>query len=167
MILLSYIAERLPWAGVGMILGFILGTTARRVLADTPEGPVTEKPRAWWQPTGMRVLGGFVLILSIASAVQGYVLASRTDELTQCLVRYANTTADAIEARSKASSEAQQAEDQMLLTVLQQQPTDEGRAAARKAVQGYLDKRAEATKAQREHPYPDAPRDLCPGSAGR
>lgn len=182
---LEYLVESLPWA----VAGFLAGSLATRKAAPPPvspreipmastETPTPSLPRRR-RPTLVHIIGLVVVALTITSAIQTWVQSRETERqrqvserqqeaterLTQCLVVYANATADAIEVRSKASQEAQAATVQMWLTVFDAPPTDAGRANARTVFKTYLDKQAAAIKTQQANPYPPAPRTLCPDSA--
>lgn len=119
----------------------------------------TPKRRAWVTSNG--VIAAVLIVLGTATAVQSYAQSEATARLTDCQTAYANGFADALDARSTATAEAQDALDELLGKVATLTPTPQGRAEFRDALDDYLDKRAEAKKAQKEHPYPPAPRDVC------
>lgn len=122
--------------------------------------------------TLVHLIGLVVIGLTVLSTVQTAIQTRETERqrqaaerLTQCLVVYANATADAIEVRSKAGQEAAVATVLMWRSVFGSPPTDEGRAAARRTFEDYLTKQETAIKTQQANPYPPAPRTLCPDSA--
>jgi hypothetical protein len=161
----TYLVESLPWALAGFLVGR-LATVKAQTPAAHQEAPVTTPttpPRR--RITVIISIGLVVVVLTILSAVQSWLAQQANDRLTKCLVSYANATADSIEARSKASSEAQIAQVQMWRAVFQQAQTDEGRAAARELFEDYLDKQDAAIKIQQTHPFPPAPHDVCPAEA--
>lgn len=170
---LTYIVESTPWIVVGLLVGFFMGssTAAVEAIADAvqdegeimSDAPVRERrPRF----TTTVVLGVVIAVLGVFTAVQSYVQSAATDRLTECQVAYANGFADALDARSSATSEAQNALDEFLSTAAAAVPTSEGRDQVRKALAEYLAKRADAKKAQAEHPFPPAPRDVCKEAGG-
>lgn len=165
MILLSYVTVSLPWTGFGLIVGFLLGARARRELT-TKETDMTEVPRRR-RVTGLRILGAVVVLLSVASAVQGLVQSRRTDDLARCQLAYSTGFADALDARSKASQSAQDALDDWMTKVndIIQAPTPEARTKILDAFHGYLAARQQAKDTQRINPYPSPPRDVCPNAA--
>jgi hypothetical protein len=125
--------------------------------------------------TGVRLLGAVVLALTIVTGLQGYAQGKATErqgreterqaeitkQLVSCLRTYSNELADAIELRSKASAEAQDASDNLWFGVAQAPQTQEGRDQARRVFDDYIAKRAAAKKTQTDHPYPPPPRDVC------
>ena len=118
--------------------------------------------------TAVRFLGALVLILTIGSGAQIYVdnqraerQAQATDAIARCTKAYSDGFADAIEQRSNATAEAQNALDDFLNLVSSATPTQEGRDLVRRALDDYNGKRAKARKTQAEHPFPAPPRDLC------
>ncbi|MGB3443901.1 MAG: hypothetical protein WBA97_34620 [Actinophytocola sp.] len=163
----NYILLSVPWTGVGLLVGWLMGrsTVAVDALADAvqdegdpvPEGQIARRSRF----TGTHVLGAIIVILGVFTAVQSYVQSDATARLTECQTAYANGFADALDARSTATSEAQDALDQLLSSVAAVTPTEEGRRQFQDALTAYLEKRAVAKKAQQENPYPSPPRDVC------
>jgi type II secretory pathway pseudopilin PulG len=111
--------------------------------------------------TGQRILGVAVFALAIASGVQGWMQSTATEQVAQCTKAYASGFADALDERSKATAEAQDALDDLITAVASATPTQQGRDAVRQALTDYLNKRAEAKRTQAEHPYPAPPRDVC------
>ncbi len=164
MTLLVYIVESLPWAVGGLIVGFLLGVNVRRKLAET-ERDVTE-PRRWWPPNGMVILGLFVALLGVATAVQGYWLGSRTDEIARCQLAYSQGFADAIDARTQAAQEVTNAQDELWRTVQRgfQVPGPDARTQFEKQLNDYLAARQKSKATQEQNPYPPAPRDICPST---
>jgi predicted exporter len=167
----AYLIQSLPWT----VAGFLAGCLVTLWLWAHPSPvaprenhmavPLAKPKRRRFRPTLVHVLGLVVIALTILSALQSWSQARANRTLTQCLVTYANRTADAIDIRSKASAEAQQATVRMWRTVFQQAPTEEGRATARRVFEEYLTKQEAALKTQQANPYPAAPRDVCPEPA--
>lgn len=164
-----YIVQSMPWIAAGLLVGFFVGrsTAAATVIIEAVQGegdgmressaPVKRKLRV----TTNGVIAFVLVLLGTATAVQSYVQSEATAKLTECQTAYANGFADALDARSTASSEAQDALDELLSTVAAITPTPGGRQQFADALAEYLEKRAEAKKTQAEHPYPPAPRDVC------
>jgi uncharacterized membrane protein YcjF (UPF0283 family) len=166
---LLYIVQSLPWIVAGLLVGFFVGraTVAVEVVTEAAQGEgdvmrdsSTPKKR-WMRITTNGVIAFLLIVLGVATAVQSYVQSEATARLTECQTAYANGFADALDARSQATSEAQNALDELLSTVAAITPTPEGRNQFREALADYLKKRAEAKKTQQEHPFPPAPRDVC------
>lgn len=107
------------------------------------------------------VLGTVIVVLGVFTAVQSYVQGEATARLADCQTAYSNGFADALDARSEATAEAQDALDELLTTVAGITPTPQGQDTFRDALKDYLDKRAKAKETQAENPYPPAPRDVC------
>lgn len=169
----QYLIQSVPWIAVGLLVGFILArsTVAVEQIADAvqievesmsgiDDGVVKDRRSRF---TATHVLGVVVVLLGVFTAVQSYVQGEATATLTECQLAYADGFADALDARSAATSEAQDALDELLTTVAQLTPTPESRQVFRDALNEYLDKRAEAKKTQAENPYPEPPRDVCKG----
>lgn len=160
----DYIIQSFPWALAGILVGWFMGRStvavesiAEAVKGDTVDTTVKRRRR----PTSMAVLGVVVVVLGVFTAVQGYVQGAATARLAECQQAYSNGFADALDARSKATVEAQDALDEFLTTVAHITPAPEAQAKFQAAFSEYLDKRAAAKKAQKEHPFPPAPRDVC------
>lgn len=117
-----------------------------------------QKPR---RINGIRVLGILVILVTIASGVQAYVQGQATQRIANCTKAYSDGFADAIEERSAASADAQNALDDLMFAIAKATPTADRQAAARRAFDTYIAKRAEAKKTQAEHPFPAPPRDVC------
>lgn len=166
---LTYLAESVPWILGGLVVGYLMGrsTVAVEAIADAvqDEGDAvsnkatTGKRRMRFTSNG--VIAVVLIGLGIATAVQTYVQGEATARLTACQTAYANGFADALDARSKASSDAQDALDELLSTVAAIAPTPNGRDQYRAALEEYNAKRTEAKRTQAENPYPPAPRDVC------
>lgn len=167
---LLYIVQSTPWIAMGLLIGFFLGrsTVAAEAIiqAVQPEGdempnPSTPKKRRRARFTSNGVIAGLLILLGTATAVQAYVQSQDTARLNECQTAYANGFADALDARSKASVEAQDAQDELWTTVASLSPAPESREVFRQALADYLKKRAQAKKAQAENPFPEPPRDVC------
>lgn len=164
----TYIIQSIPWTLAGVLIGWFMcrATIAVEVIADVVQDG-DEMPKEvvrvplWRKINSMHVVGALVVILGITTAVQGYVQNEATQRLTLCTQAYSNGFADAIDERSKASADAQNALDDFITAIARATPTQEGRDQVRKAVDDYLAKRAAAKKAQSENPYPAPPRDVC------
>ncbi len=160
------------WFAVGAVAGAQWTRLCRdvRVIATSQdrEEPVpapevtavsTRRARLW--RTGLDVL---VIMLFVASAVQAYVTYGQIQDVVACQRAYQNGFADALDARATASTEAQNALDELMTTVGQltaDAASPETRAQFRDALANYLSKRSEAKKKQQENPYPPPPRDAC------
>lgn len=164
----SYILQSIPWTFAGVLIGWFMcrATLAVEVIADVVQegGDMPKEPARIplrRRVTSMHVIGTLVVVLGISTAVQGYVQSEATQRLTLCTQAYSNGFADALEERSKATADAQNALDDFLTAVSSVTPTLEGRELVRQALAGYLSKRATAKQKQQEHPYPAPPRDVC------
>lgn len=167
----DYITQSVPWITVGLLVGFFMArsTVAVEQIADAVQHEVesmsgndekTQKSRRT-RFTTTHVLGIVLVLLGTFSAVQAMVQSNATNRLTECQLAYADGFADALDARSKAATEAQEAQDELWSTVASLSPTPESREVFRDALNEYLKKRAAAKKAQADHPFPEPPRDVC------
>lgn len=172
MTLLIYLAERAPWAAVGLLAGYLFGRGVRDLetiaAAVTPEESKVDKPSRFQaviqKMTGLHVLGIVVFVLAVGTVVQGYVHNEQTQRIAECTKAYSSGFADAIDARSSATSAAQQALDDLMTQVGQLSAgvaSPESREQFRIALADYLSKREEAKKQQAENPFPAPPRDVC------
>lgn len=170
----DYIAESAVWAVTGFAAGFILGRVARDAYrassrADPPVetgAPVSTHAsgKRRWRPTTQWVLGIIVILLAIVTVVQGIVESAATRHVVDCQQEYSNAFADALDARTVSSGQAQDALDTLVTTVghaLSEPPTAQRAADVQKAITAYLASRAALKTEQQQHPYPPAPRDLC------
>ena len=132
------------------------------------ERPLCTRIRGWWKRArhsewrlSTNIIGLLMIFLSVATGVQGYILDSRTQQVAACVSAYADGFADAIEARSNANRESQDALDELMVTVgaVLTRTADRDRLVL--AVQDYLRKRVEAKTTQARNPFPAAPRDAC------
>jgi hypothetical protein len=128
---LAYMIESLPWAAAGFLAGSLTTLMFQSSPAATRELPMTTTGTAKRHRfTLVHAIGLVVVLLTIASAVQGWAQNRANERLTRCLIIYANATADAIEARAKANIDAQSAQVQMWRTVFPAVP-DRGRSRGR------------------------------------
>lgn len=173
----TYMSQSLPWIIAGLIVGFLMGRST--VAADAIAGAVqakgdkmsgTSEIAPEREPRGaarrvrfssFNVLLVVVIVLGVFTAVQSYVQGEATQRLAACQTAYSNGFADALDARSQATSQAQDALDELLSKAASAVPSTEGREQVRRALSDYLAKRAEAKRTQKEHPFPPAPRDVC------
>jgi hypothetical protein len=167
---LTYLVERIPWAVVGLLIGHLLSRgicdlQAIAVAVNPEDSMVVPTRKPWYRRiTGNGVIGLVVFILAVGTVVQGYVASESTRRIAECTKGYSNGFADALDARSDANAQAQQALDDLMTKVGELSAgvsTPESRAVFRSALNDYLDKRAEAKKQQAENPFPPAPRDVC------
>lgn len=167
----EYITQSVPWIAVGLLVGFFMArsTVAVEQIADVVQneaGHMSGNDKSDPKPrrsrfTSTHVLGAVVVVLGVFTAVQGYVQGEATARLTECQTAYANGFADALEARSEASADAQDAVDELWSTVAAIMQSPQGREEFAAALDKYQKRRADARKAQEEHPFPPAPRDMC------
>jgi hypothetical protein len=165
----DYIVRSVPWSLAGLLIGVFIGrlTVAADAIAAAVQDEETTMPdprtprRRRWRITKNGVVVGVLVTLGLLTGVQAYVQGEATDRLAECQATYSNALADALDARFGASSEAQQALDELLSTVSAAAPTPEGGQQVRQALADYQSKRADAKRAQKDNPYPPAPRDAC------
>ena len=169
----TYIVQSVPWSLAGLLIGVFVGrlTVAADALAGAvQEGDTMPEPttRRRLRITSNTVVVAVLVTLGLLTGVQAFVQGQaddRQDEtdtrLTACLQDSINRIADALDARSTASGEAQQALDDLLDAVSSATPNPEGATQVRQAFRDYNAKRADAKKAQAANPYPAAPRDVC------
>jgi hypothetical protein len=177
-VLSASVIEPLVWFVGGFLGGslatyLILSKLAQNSGLEQPVAATDPAPKPRRRITALHVMAAIIVVLTILSAVQSWLaqqantrLTAANARLSACLVRYANDTADAIEARSKASGEAQVALVQMWSTIFAQPQTDAGRAESRRVFEDWLNKAKASIEAQKTNPYPPAPRDVCPDSGG-
>lgn len=170
MTIFAYLAERVPWAIVGLLTGYLLGRGIRILeridAAGSPEeSNVDQRSRGarLRKITGNHVLGTVVFVLAFGTVVQGYIQNERTESQAACLRNYSNGFADALDVRSKATAEAQQALDDLMTEIgqLTATPSADNQIRFRVALQAYLTKRTETKQEQKDNPYPAPPRDVC------
>lgn len=172
-----YALQTAGWCLAGFIAGFLVGRTARDVhriaYAVTTEGePMAKDIRLrWWDRVNARVVIAVLVVgLGVLTVAQGLVQSAAVRRISECNTAFANQFADALEARSSASQQAQDALDELMTVVGQlgaTPPTSEADLASRretyrKAITGYLAKRAEVKAQQTKNPYPKPPRESCP-----
>lgn len=175
-----YLLQTLGWCAVGFVAGFLAGRAARdmhRIADAVTEGgavPASRRRRMWdrLKPSGQFLVALVVVVLGVLTVVQGLIQSAATRRVSQCHAAYANAFADALDARSRASQEAQDALDGLMITIGRLSATpvaDEADRArrseeSRKAISDYVTKRAQAKDQQARNPYPPPPRDACPNT---
>lgn len=170
--LVAYLLQSIGWAGAGFLGGVLVGRTARDVhkiaqAVEPDDGatmpsdqPAPQRRTRWPSQTVIAII---VVLLGVLTVVQGIVQSQATERLTRCQASYSNAFADALDARSSASSEAQDALDQLATTVGNAlQGSQDARTRARAAISDYLAKRQALKRQQAAHPYPAPPRAACP-----
>ncbi|WP_103353596.1 hypothetical protein [Amycolatopsis sp. CA-128772] len=174
----AYLIQSVGWAGAGFLAGVLVGRAARdvrriaaAVTVDDTEGdedmPDPRGSRPHWIGTAsaQTLVALVVVLLGVVTVVQGIVQSDATAGLTRCQYEYSNAFADALEARSQASTDAQDALDELLTTVgqtLQSTDPNATRPPVQRAISEYLAKRQALKAQQAAHPYPAAPRARCP-----
>lgn len=168
---IAYALQSIGWAGAGFLCGVLVGRAARDVhriaTAVTDEDgermPPPHRPRWTERAPSTSLIAIVVVLLGIVTVVQGIVQSDATERVTRCQIKYSNDFSDALDARTRASTDAQNALDQLLTTV---GDTLNGNASARpriqQAINDYLAKRAAVKNEQAQHPYPPPPRETCP-----
>lgn len=150
----SYALESLVWNGLCLMLGFTLGRLTRRADQGGAVTPTRRRIRLRFE----HYVAIFVVLLGIFTAVQSY-------RQSACMRDYANFFADALDARSKPSASAQDANDELWSTIGKLmtggQAGPEAREKFQTALNDFLAKRAAAKEQQQRNPYPPPPRDLC------
>lgn len=176
---LAYLIQSIGWAGAGFLAGVLVGRTARdvrriaaAVSVDDGEGdedmsePRRSRRRWIGTASAQTVVALVVVLLGVVTVVQGIVQSDATERLTRCQAAYSNAFSDALNARSGASTNAQDALDQMLTAWLgignQNATPEERRAQALRALNDYFAKRDQLKAEQAAHPYPAPPRTMCP-----
>lgn len=168
--LLDNASRSVLWGVCCFVVGFLLGRmtrdTHRIAEAVLKEGDPVSEPAVRRRPTYQAVIGVVVVLIGLATAGQGIYQDSATRRIADCTRAYSDGFAAALDARSEASTAAQNALDELMATVgsLTTGPdagTSEARERFRNSLSEYLAKRAEAKKQQQENPYPPAPRDVC------
>lgn len=131
-------------------------------VATQPADETTRKtgPRRWLG----RARDVVVVLLFVGSGVQFYVTYDQIQDVVACQAGYQAGFADALDARSKATQEAQDALDELMSTVgtlATGVATPQNRQRFAAALADYLDKRVEAKRQQQANPFPPSPRDIC------
>lgn len=153
-----YLVQAFAWSVAGGLIGYMFGAN----LCRTTEGSDVTKTR--WRPKFDHIIAACFLALAVATAVQGYVLGNRTDALSRCQLAYSTGFADAIDARTQASREKDEAQDELWKIVRSgfQAPGPDIRTRFEHQLNLYLDARERVKESQKDNPYPPAPRDACP-----
>lgn len=173
-----YLLQTSVWCAVGFVTGFLVGRAARDVhriaVAVTEEDLMPanrQRRRMSFSPTRVAI-ALVVIALGVFTVVQGIAQSNATKRIAQCHAAYANAFADALEARSHGSQQAQDALDKLMTTMGQLSATPPADAAdlarrreeSRLAIAEYIKTRNELKDVQAAHPYPPPPRDACPNT---
>ncbi len=162
--LCSYLLHAFGWSAFGAVIGGLLDRAVIN-LRKRPKGiTVSEQTDSgWWRRYSAAVVPAVLIALAVVTAVQGVVLDRVNDKQDECQLAYANGFADALEARTRTSADAQAALDDLMRVVGESLRTGDAQdpEPVQKAVENYLQQRETAKATQRANPYPPAPRDLC------
>lgn len=155
-----YLLESVPWALGGFLVGYLTGAHVRRTHArqDNTEDSVSR--RKWL--SSQQILGLVVVLLAVATVVQGVLTTRATEQLAECQQRYSSEFAETINARAQSTSEAQDALDRLMTLVgeaVREPGTDTG--AVQRAIDDYLASRREAEANRQRNPYPPPPNSIC------
>lgn len=160
---LMFLIQTVASMVLGFLVGFLLGRAVRDVhrIADAVTDEETAVPqdrpnRPRWLSTQL-VVAAIVVLLGVLTVAQGLIQSAATERLTECQADYSNQFADALEARSAATAQAQSSLDELIAVVAQSiDPT-----VIQRAVNDYLAKRDAVQREQQANPYPEPPRDAC------
>jgi hypothetical protein len=160
---LTYFVQSFAWSVAGGLVGYMVGVNLRR----STEGADVAGQSRRWRPKFEHFISVVVVSLGVLTAVQGYMFSQRTDQLSRCQLAYTTGFADAIDARTQASKEKDEAQDELWRIIRSgfQAPGPDVRERFEKQLNLYLDAREKVKESQQANPYPPAPRDLCPESA--
>lgn len=169
---LTYAVTSLLWTGVGLALALhpsaavllVIPSYPRLVMVPlsqevtaVPDKPVQPRRRPW-RPSRGNVVAVVLVVLAVATGWQGY----RGAQLVECLRTYANRSAEALIARTDASTKQQAALDEVMRAVARGFTVGpSGTNDVRKSIDNFLEERAQQLTAQKQHPYPEPPRDVC------
>jgi hypothetical protein len=128
-----------------------------------PDKPVQPRRRRPWRPTRGNVVAAVLVALAAASVAQNWKSTQSDRRIVSCLRTYANESADALDARTKANAEQQLALDGVVRVVSESFATgpQDGAKEVRLALDKYLEKRRQTLEAQEQNPYPSPPREVC------
>ncbi|MGW5720764.1 hypothetical protein ACWEVP_31645 [Amycolatopsis sp. NPDC003865] len=171
---LAYALQSIGWGGAGFLAGLLVGRAARDVhriaTAVTGKNPEdgdkpmpARRPRWTERAPSTSLIAIVVVCLGVVTVVQGIVQSDATARVTRCQVNYSNDFSDALDARTRASTDAQNALDELLTTVGETlNGNTTSRTRIQQAINDYLAKRAAVKHEQAQHPYPPPPRESCP-----
>lgn len=116
------------------------------------------------RPVHQRWLGLVLLLLGLLTVGQGILYGQALRRIVACQSEVSSAFSDALEARSAASSDAQQSMDTLIKSIganLSNPNSSDRDAQLHQAINDYLTKRAAADAQQAQHPFPPPPRDIC------
>jgi ABC-type transporter MlaC component len=119
-------------------------------------------PRRWWSPTPVRVLGGLLVVLSLATGAEAVAAQQASERAVNCLRTFADGASASITASRQAVEQADQAELDLFTALLNTKPTVEGQAAARQTFTDYVAAAKRSQEERKAHPLPAPPKDVCP-----
>ena len=168
----SYIINSAIWSAAGLLVGAVFGWFAREiyevheVLVDNPD----QEKQGWdgverRQKDGSkfdRMLGLFVIILSVVT-VGGYGIAqSQRQDQVDCQTKFNTAFSKNLAERAKAASRDRQAITRLVrdTAALNANPPDDlaaRQAAFQRIFQNYLDDVEEGDKLREDNPIPETP----------
>jgi hypothetical protein len=160
-----------------MFLGFLFGRVTRaaveieeHMIQDNDSPPPSGETPGRGRLTSLRVLAVVVTLIGVATIVLGILVTreqaaadARDDRLTACITGYSNALADALDQRTTANMETNEAVAgvmQAFADAFSQAPAD-ARENIRKALVAYTEARDKARESRAQTPLPEAPRDAC------
>lgn len=158
----TYLLLNVAYLVAGFVLGRLTRTVeqraANKIITDVSKGAAVQRKRPRIRLRIEHYVAIFLVVLGIFTAVQSW-------RQSACMKDYANFFADALDARSKPSAEASDANDQLWTNIGQLmaggQAGPDARAKFQAALDDFLRKRATSKEQQRLNPLPPPPRDLC------
>jgi hypothetical protein len=167
--LVLYVSLSIPWGILGWMAGYTtahkavlwsrtMPTLIERPIETPSKNPEGDRP---WYRRSQTWIGAAVAFIGLFTAVQWYVQGEGTRRLAECQTVYANGFADAIQARADEAQIKDEAIDGAFIAFEAAMKGTIGRPEVEAAISRYNSARAAQKKAQTEHPYPQAPRDLC------
>lgn len=168
-LLLTHLALAALTAALGYLAGYRAARHAREDTPMTPVDPVDDpedaqvpvrRPRRYVvdRTAAGYVVGALALILAALTAFQQ---ADADRDRTRCLNTYANTLADALDARTEATDRRVLALDDVLTVTGELLAGRASQLQLQTALNRYNAAAAELIEQRERNPYPPAPRAVC------
>lgn len=157
---LEYVVGSLGWSLLGFAVGWIAASLRRDVLT-IKEAIVDEEQQFPHGPsvtTATRWLGVIVILLAVASVIQGVVTQRRLSDVTECQAEFNAEFAEVLTLRADLAEEDRVALQSMLIGIYRVREDD---AAQEERFREYVEQIQASNEEREDHPLPELPRGDC------
>jgi hypothetical protein len=152
--ILTEVANSVAWFTAGLVIGFLVGRLRREIheireVVVDGEPPTRVRHRSKW--LGERALGVIVLLLAVATVVQGVVFERQQARVVACQTRFVEDFTEALRVRDRIANEAREnaRQDRDSISKWLQDVTAADPADRRRITEAYLAGRTQLAEERR------------------